>query len=116
MATPWYIRAKARADSQGLSLVDIADKLGVTPSSIGHYFSGRRHPKPGMLKNLSEILEISVSELVEDDPSFARNAVEHAILEELRAMPSEDQARWLSVLKAVNQASVPVPKNGKSDP
>ncbi len=103
MATFWYQRARLRADSLGVSLTDIAAELSVTPGSVSHYFSGRRHPKPGMLKKIATILGVSVSELVDDDPSFARNQVEHELLEAIRLLPALEQKRCLAIIQAVGK-------------
>lgn len=101
--TPWHVKARAIADAQGLTIKSLADALNLTPGAVGHYLSGRRHPKPGMLKQLAKELHVSVSELIEDDPSFARDAMEAEALDLLRLIPEPQKAAALAMLRGLGE-------------
>lgn len=87
---------------------DLAEAIGTTASGAGHYLAGRRHPKPGMLKLIAIALDMSVSELIEDDPDFARNEEEKSVLETLRRIPVEQRQAALAMLKALSVAAPPL--------
>jgi transcriptional regulator with XRE-family HTH domain len=97
----WNERAREILRRQNVSIVELADRIGVTPGAAGHYLSGRRNPKPGMLRRIAEIAGVSVSELIEDDPSFARNQQEHEMLEALRQIPESRKDAALAMLKGL---------------
>ncbi|MBO0480174.1 helix-turn-helix transcriptional regulator [Vagococcus fluvialis] len=50
-------------EAKGYSQIDIADRLSVTQQSISSWEIGRTVPKPYQMKQLSEILEVSIDEL-----------------------------------------------------
>ncbi|MEQ7217183.1 helix-turn-helix transcriptional regulator [Vagococcus fluvialis] len=50
-------------EAKGYSQIDIADRLFVTQQSISSWEIGRTVPKPYQMKQLSEILEVSIDEL-----------------------------------------------------
>ncbi|NKC68863.1 helix-turn-helix transcriptional regulator [Vagococcus fluvialis] len=50
-------------EAKGYSQIDIADRLSVTQQSISSWEVGRTVPKPYQMKQLSEMLEVSVDEL-----------------------------------------------------
>jgi transcriptional regulator with XRE-family HTH domain len=88
-------------DERGIKVKDVAEALGMTPGGAGHYLSGRRHPKPGMLAKIARRIGISVSELIEDDPSFARDAFERRVLESARDIPDDKREAALQMLRAL---------------
>ena len=49
---------------KGLTQQELADKLGVTDRAISHWENGRRLPDYSLLKPISEVLNISVNELL----------------------------------------------------
>lgn len=97
----WHEKARKRLADRGMLVKDLAELIGTTASGAGHYLSGRRHPKPGMLKNIAAALEMSLSELIEDDPDFARNSEEKLMLETLRKIPDEHKQAALAMLAAL---------------
>ncbi len=50
-------------EAKGYSQIDIADRLSVTQQSISSWEIGRTIPKPYQMKQLSEMLEVSIDEL-----------------------------------------------------
>lgn len=99
--TPWYVKAKELLKARDIKLAQLGDILGVSGSAAGHYLKGRRHPKPGMLKKIAEAAGVSVSELIEDDPSFARDQYEHDVLETLREIPEDRRESALAMLRGL---------------
>ena len=97
----WYEKARGLMLEKNISIRELADSLGMTPGGTGHYLSGRRHPKPGMLKKIAKQIGVSVSELIEDDPAFARDDFEQEALESLRNVPVEHKQAALAMLKSL---------------
>ena len=99
----WNERARAAMAEKGIKIRELADTLGMSPGGAGHYLSGRRHPNPGMLRKIAKRIGISVSELVEDDPIFARDQIEHDVLEAVRQIPAEQKNAALAMLRGLSK-------------
>ena len=97
----WNEKARDVMKIRNVTIREIADTLGMTPGGVGHYLSGRRHPNPGMLKKIAKRIGVSVSELIEDDPMFARDQVEHDALDALRKIPRENLAAAIAMLRGL---------------
>ncbi len=52
-----------------LSMLDVAEKLGITASAIGNYEKGYREPNLTNLKKLAKIYNVSLNYLV-DEPEY----------------------------------------------
>lgn len=52
-------RLKLLRKKYRLTQKDLADKLGISPSSIGMFEQGRRQPDPEMLKKLSSLFNVT---------------------------------------------------------
>lgn len=50
--------------SQGITQAQLADSLGVSPSTIGMYEQGRREPEAAMLKKIALIFRTTVDNLL----------------------------------------------------
>ena len=103
--TPWYDKAREIMRDKDMNIRELSDRLGLTPGGAGHYLSGRRHPKPGMLRQIAKELNVSIAELVEDDPSFARDAKESELLDLFRAVDDADKAAALAMLKGLGKTA-----------
>ncbi len=44
----------------------VAEACGTTQSAYNHYETGRRNPKPDMLKKIASVLECTVDELIRE--------------------------------------------------
>ncbi len=110
----WNQKARELMTERDISIKAMADTLGMTPGGVGHYLSGRRQPKPGMLRKIAARIGVSVSELVEDDPSFARDQEEHDLLETFREIDPEQKASALAMLQGLknSKARQMPPPNG----
>ena len=100
----WNQKARELMTERDISIKAMADTLGMTPGGVGHYLSGRRQPKPGMLRKIAARIGVSVSELVEDDPSFARDQEEHDLLETFREIDPEQKASALAMLQGLKNS------------
>lgn len=56
---------KKLRQSQGLTQVQMADKLEVSPSAIGMYEQGRRKPDSDMLKKICQMFNVSLDYLLD---------------------------------------------------
>ena len=97
----WYVKAKKRMQERGMLVKDLGETLGLTASGAGHYLVGRRNPTPDMLRKIARALDMSIAELIEEDPDFARNDVERATLEFLRQIPEDRIAAALAMLRGL---------------
>ena len=80
----WHDKAREIMVANEITTNDLAETLGMTPGGVRHYLNGRREPKPGVLGKIARRLGVSMSELTEDDPRFARDRTEERILDLLR--------------------------------
>lgn len=80
---------------------DLGEALGITASGAGHYLVGRRNHTPDMLRNIARALDMSIAELIEDDPDFARNEDERQTLAFLRQIPEDRIAAALAMLRGL---------------
>lgn len=102
----WQDKAREIMLAKDISTQDIADVLGVTAPAVRHYLNGRRNPKPGALGKIAKRLGVSMSELTEDDPRFARDDVEQRILDAVRDL---DPATKELAAKMLQGLSTPPP-------
>ena len=65
-------RIKARREELALSRPQLADRLGVTPSTVSNYETGVSFPKEEMMLRLFDCLETDPNTLFQD--SFRRGA------------------------------------------
>jgi len=107
--TTWQEKARALMREQKVSVKELAATLSMTPGGAGHYLSGRRQPRPGMLVKIAKRLGVSVSELIEDDPTFARDETERAALDALRAIPEPQRSAALAMLRGLASPSADEP-------
>ena len=94
--------------SLGLTIAQVHARLSVrgfsfNPSTVGHWFTGRGKPrKMEHLKALCEVLETSISEMAGEDPEFAQNGFESALLSEIRKMSPAQREAMLAMIRANN--------------
>ncbi len=63
----WTDRARSRMKAKGYTQSDVAARLNVTRAAISHYLTGIREPGISQIKELSKMLDISISELLGDE-------------------------------------------------
>lgn len=66
---------KFRLD-QNMTQAQLAEKVGVVPSTITQYESGNREPKLSILKKIADALNVSIDELVESVDKHQKNESE----------------------------------------
>lgn len=52
----------------GLSKEELAKRLGVSDVTVGYWESGRHDPRLSKLKNIAEVLGVTVYDLLFDEP------------------------------------------------
>lgn len=57
-------RLKYLRESKNITQKELANKLGISPSAIGMYESGKRNPDTSMLNILSNFFDVSVDYLM----------------------------------------------------
>ena len=57
-------KIEKRRKEKALSRKELAEKVGVTPESIRHYEQNIREPKASILKELAQVLECRMEDLI----------------------------------------------------
>ena len=104
-------RIKARREELALSRPQLADRLGVTPSTVSNYETGVSFPKEEMMLRLFDCLETDPNTLFQD--SFRRGADvltqrERQLLEQYRSLSPlgrESVQTMVEALRACQQES-----------
>lgn len=65
------MRLREIREKKSMSMKDLADRLGVTPTSVSRYETGEREPDIDTLKRLASILGTTVDELIGGDDDEA---------------------------------------------
>lgn len=60
-------KIRAHRDELGLTQAELADKLGLTYSSVSQWESGRATPRTPILRQLAELFDTTVAELMGED-------------------------------------------------
>lgn len=58
--TMWYDRLRSRMRERKITQDQMASRLNVSQSSVGHYLSGRRNPRKELLEAMADELEVSL--------------------------------------------------------
>lgn len=64
-------KIRAHRDELGLTQAELADKLGLTYSSVSQWESGRATPRTPILRQLADLFGITVAELMGEDAAEA---------------------------------------------
>lgn len=64
-------KIRAHRDELGLTQAELADKLGLTYSSVSQWESGRATPRTPILRQLAELFDTTVADLMGEDTSEA---------------------------------------------
>ena len=67
------LRIAALRKAAGWSQADLAQRLKISPSTVGMYEQGRREPALQMLIQLSELFDVTIDYLVTGRPSTHRD-------------------------------------------
>lgn len=64
-----FDRDKFRAwlNTRGYTQAELAERMGMTPSSVSNYFTGRGNPSFGAIKRMADALAIDVSQLIKGE-------------------------------------------------
>lgn len=89
-------RIRAVRKARGLSLQEVAAKLGVEHTTISRLERGEMKITGEYLASLSAALECSPVELIADLGDVARNDREREALELMRSMEPQAAAAWLA--------------------
>ena len=64
-------KIRAHRDELGLTQAELADKLGLTYSSVSQWESGRATPRTPILRQLADLFDTTVADLMGEDTSEA---------------------------------------------
>lgn len=64
-------KIRAHRDELGLTQAELADKLGLTYSSVSQWESGRATPRTPILRQLADLFDTTVADLMGEDASEA---------------------------------------------
>jgi transcriptional regulator with XRE-family HTH domain len=94
-------RLKTLREAQGLSLDDIADRLGVTNQQISLLELGRRKLTVDWLRRLAPVLGCHPWDLVEADAGIAASKIERKVLRAFRALDDDRRPTALARIEAL---------------
>ena len=72
-------KLRAARIAMNLSQIELAEKIGVTERSIYNYEQAATSPKQTVLKKLAEVLNVSITYLVDDDESNPHKNIDQEI-------------------------------------
>lgn len=101
-------RLKAVRKYRNLTQKELAEKLGLSTPAIAAWEGGRNHPKPGMLKQISEIMDCPYKWLVSDEVVVTKKWRERLLDEHPEETDSENDGR--RVVENASKASVRITK------
>ena len=89
----------------GMTMKDLADKIGVSESAISQYENGKRQPGFETLKELSGIFNVSVDYLLDIDSGneFSISKQERELLEIYKKAKQSDKAHVNALAKAIEK-------------
>lgn len=68
-------RLKEEREKRGWSQVDLAEKIHVSRQSVSKWETGKNHPSIEMIIDLSDLLEITIDELLRNDKNLEEKIV-----------------------------------------
>ena len=102
LMTTWNEKAKALIQARGMKYRPFAEALDISESAFGHYLNGRRKVRIEQLRIIAKILQVSIMELIEDDPYWIVDDNERTLIDAFRALPEEESA---VIMKMVRNAA-----------
>lgn len=81
--TPFGIRLHRLRKQRGLTLAQVADRLGVSKPTVWAWEQGKARPVSGRLEALAEILAVAPADLVADAPASALGALLDRVREQI---------------------------------
>ena len=109
MSIAWQDKAKRLMRAQDVPQKTLVEALSVTKGTVSNWLSGRHQPSVAQLRKIAKVLGVTLSELVEDDDSWARSQFELDMLRQARSVPAEQQERAAQLVKAVLATLAPPP-------
>lgn len=106
-------RIKEAREMRNLTQAQLADKIGITSSSITNYENGTSHPKEPILYNLMNVLSVDANFLFQDEMNasvITYNAHEENIIEKYRALDPLDKKVIDGVLDTLSEREKPIIK------
>ncbi len=63
-------KIKLLREQKGWTQIELADKLGVSKSSVSQWESGMKEPRMGMIQKIADIFGVTKSYIIEDGENF----------------------------------------------
>ena len=101
MSDKWTDRVKARLKSMGYTHDDLASRLNVTRGAATHYLNGIREPSINQIREISKMLDISLSELLGDDATFISDEKQIRAAEIIKNLPDEKKQIAIKLLESL---------------
>lgn len=101
--TPWNVKARQLMRQKKMTGVKLAELIGKAGPTVSQYLSGQRMPPLPVLQEIANVLETTVSYLVEDDPAFAVTPEEQQAIKSLRKIPTEQIEIALRLLQSMEK-------------
>lgn len=107
MSKTWQAKAREAMRALGINQNDIADRLGVSKGTVSNWFSGRHPASLADLRDIADMLGISISDMLSEDDCLARTALELETLRTLRQVPKDKEDQAAALIRAVLETLTP---------
>ena len=72
-------KLRAARIAMNLSQIELAEKIGITERSIYNYEQSATHPRQSVLKKLADVLNVSITYLVDDEETDQRKHMDQEL-------------------------------------
>ena len=84
-------KLRALIDEQGITQKDLANKLNISPSTLGNYIQNTREPDFDTLKLFADYFSVSTDYLLDHQADITLNRAEDELLRIFRSLTYEQQ-------------------------
>ena len=114
---PWYVVATRLRKEKKLTLQNIADRLGVAKSTVGHWLTGHNQASLSDIQEIALMLGTTEIRLLADDPFYISDPVEQELIRKLRNVsPAKRDVVLQMLLGSLSSMTPPEDPEDPSDP
>ncbi|WP_417511337.1 helix-turn-helix domain-containing protein [Methylophaga sp.] len=96
----WHKKTKKLLKQKKITMSELGEKLGFAQSSISMKLIGKRETSLDEAINIAAILEVSLSELINEDEKLLTDDDEQTIIETYRNLTAPEKSLFLKLVAA----------------
>lgn len=97
----WYKKAKKELRRLRITHIQVAQELDCSQSAVTQKLNGTRGADISEIVKIASMIGMSIAELVEDDPTFARNGLEADLIAKFRDLNPDQKEIALKLLNTL---------------